>query len=921
MITAESYEGVVVLDRAPSSGRMIMLSVDDPSILSVPNSVTVLPFQNHGVFEIKTHREGTAQVFAAVDGKTSTVSTKIHSSDVVPTALLVLFASNKTKADTVIGYVLSVDARGSPATVSKDTPVTLRSTALISVDEEVLIKNGTHHAKFVANIRGSGEVFATAQGLKTGHAHITKTQDEATVRIAVAPNIILENSRAYFYVWLEKDGRPFKLPYVTHAYVSSSNLDSIRFNENPYIYDSILKVSLIDGVGSGTLISSESGSATITASVEGFGSAQTNVVIGPVLVDESFEILENDKNRINQIESRKPNIALMWIYPTITDSKTFGIVGLYHINATKDTTAYVDGNNTSITITNSINRVEPVPLDGRTITLISSSDLDHPSTIMLSESNEVLLKRGVGHNHAVEFQITGKSYGNYTISVAGPGLERFQAGVELKQPYTEIYEIGMTPIPALPHTKQDVAMFSVFDAQDALVDIQRTFEEPVELTVDTDVGKKEFVIGSKNTAVLSEEMNGNLRVVASAYGVMPYQTMLVPWGIADSVRLDAPNKVHIQEEFPYTVHEVDSYGNPLRKIKSSSTSATPGLTISGKRLVINQSGVESFAVISNLGADAKEVEAFANQMSLHLTLRGTTNRVNTSFELKVDSDVSDAEILVDSPFPYTRIDRSTYSITPNKEGRYNITVTALREGYLPAKSTFDVFAEKLINLYFKAIGSDGKDLHVDTHLKTDLVSKNFMTPYQQEIRPQFVDVEFPDTLEVGNNGYQLQHIEFGDQRVDAVSQYVDEDSEIVAQYQRMIRVQAENALGGGFYPYGSTVTLSVPPKEKVSVLVREVFDHWEGIPYDSDTVSFVATDNVAVKAILKDDYTFLMLIIGSAVSAMIYFRFVWKKRFDVLWYAQKMNVIFSILRTNAILVNLKKRRRYKIKHDADGIDF
>lgn len=153
---------------------------------------------------------------------------------------------------------------------------------MLSVDEEVLIKNGTHYTKFVANIRGSGEVFATAQGLKTGHAHITKIQDEATVRIAVAPNIILENSRAYFYVWLEKDGRPFKPPYVTHAYVSSSNLDSIRFNENPYIKhsDSILKISLIEGIGSGTLISSERGSATITASVEGFGSAQTNVVIG-----------------------------------------------------------------------------------------------------------------------------------------------------------------------------------------------------------------------------------------------------------------------------------------------------------------------------------------------------------------------------------------------------------------------------------------------------------------------------------------------------------------------------------------------------------------------------------------------------------------------------------------------------------------
>jgi hypothetical protein len=100
----------------------------------------------------------------------------------------------------------------------------------------------------------------------------------------------------------------------------------------------------------------------------------------------------------------------------------------------------------------------------------------------------------------------------------------------------------------------------------------------------------------------------------------------------------------------------------------------------------------------------------------------------------------------------------------------------------------------------------------------------------------------------------------------------------------MVWIQAENAVGSGHYPYGSTVTLSVPPKDKVSFFVREVFDRWEGITYDSETVTFVATENIDARAVLRDDYSFLMLICGTGLTAIVYFRFVWKRRLRPDWY-------------------------------------
>ncbi|MEW6043445.1 MAG: hypothetical protein AB1608_04215 [Thermoproteota archaeon] len=912
MITAETYEGLVVLERASPTGSMILLSTDSPNLLSIPESVSVPPYRNHAVFEIRTLQEGVAQIFAAGGGKVSSIQTEIHPSGTSPAALSVLFAANKTKAGTVVGYVLSVDASGSPAAVSKDTPVTLSTTSAISVDGDITIKKGTHYAKFFANVIGSGSVFATTPSLKAGGAHITKLQNQVTVRISVAPDIIMENSKAYFYVWLERDGRPFKPSYVTYAYISSSNLNSIRFNENPQLgqYE-VSRIPLVGGVGTGTLISADPGSSVITADVEGFGSSQTNVVVGRVLVDENFKPVEDD-NRIKQIENKKPNIALAWIHPDTTNSDAFGILALYHINSTKITSTKVESNGTSIAITNSINRIEPVALDGRTVTL-ASAELDHPNMIVLSESNEVLLKRGIGSNHAIEFKLSGQSHGNHTLSVSGPGLERFEAKVEVKQPYLESYRIGLTSIPALPYSSQDIAILSVFDAQDALVDVQKEFGGPIRVAVTTN-SKVELTVGNKNSAILSGILNEKMPVVAVAAGVFPYQGVLVPWGVADAIRLEVPSRVHIEERFPYVVHEVDSYGIPLRKINATTISTTPGLTFS-EMPTMNQVGVESLAVLSRFGADTKEIESFANQMSLHLSSHGVTNRVSTSFELRVESDVSDAQIIIESPFPYKKIDDRTYIITPDREGAHDITVTALRTGYLPAKSTLQVFAENLFTVSFKAVGTDGAELHVDSQLATSEISKNFATPHMQELRPQFVSVKFPETFEVGADGYRLQRIEFDDRIMDAdsiSSMYVDSDTQVLARYQRMIRVNAENAVGGGFYPYGSTVTLSVPPKDKASFFVRDVFDHWVGLPHDSDTVTFVATKNVDVKAVLREDYTFLMLSFALPISAMIYFRFVWKKGLDLLWYVSRFAEIVRVLRLQKIFEFAKDlRRSYK----------
>jgi hypothetical protein len=759
------------------------------------------------------------------------------------------------------------------------------------------IKTGKYYDRFIAKVKGSGKIYANSENLAVGEVDIAKIQDIVTVRAAVAPDIIMENSKAYFFVWLEKDGRPYKPPYVIHAYLSSSNLKAIRFNENPQVKqysDSILMISLVDGVGTGHLISQDRGISTITANVEGFGSAQTNVVVGPVLLDENYEFVEPDHNdKLGQIASKAPNVAFAWFYPEITDSKAYGVVGLYNTNFTQSATTLVSTNDTGVIVSNTMNHVMPVPLDGRTITISSSSGLSHPNVLALTETNEILLKRGIGSTHAAQFEVFGINQGNYTVSISGPGLEMFQSDVVVAPSFRDSYKLKMTPIPFTFGTKNDLVMISIVDDSESLIDAQKMFGGPLRVSVFSSDEQTDTSISSFNSAIYSGILNENTIVSVSANNLSPIEQKITPSGIASSVSLDVPQKIHITEPFPYAIHEVDSFGIPIRKLNATNISSTLGIIPDGRYLKIDGTGSENLAAVTKTGADGKQIESFANTFSFSIVADGITNRIDKEFELRLDSDVGDFQVFVDSPVPYKKIDETTYRILPDREGRFDITFTATKHGYAPATGSFSILAEKFVNLAIKASASDGAELNIGQTLEIGNLTKSIVTPYVEEVRPQFLRAVFPSEFVVGNKGYQLEHVAFEDQKIEdgKISNiYLSKNTEIVASYQRTIKIDAENADGSGFYPYGQTVVLSVPPKDKLFFLVREVFDHWEGLNHTSDHVAFAATHDIKAKAVLREDYTFLTLIISSAASLFLYNKFVRKRGLDLLFYVDRLNL-------------------------------
>lgn len=900
-IMQEKYEGMVLVDQPSSVPQMVMLSSDDPSVVSLPQSVLIKPYSNHGIFEFNTQGPGDARLFASLDGNISFGHTLVHPSNKIASLLFVL-AANKTKADKILGYVIAADHRGSPILVKKDTPVVLSSTPTISTSGEIVIKNGTHYADFVATVRGTGKIFASADGFRSAQAEIIKVQDNITLKVAVAPHIVLENSVTYFFVWLEKDGKPVKLPYVLNAFISSNDLDVARFDQNPRNKNFVTKISVVDGVGVGKIFSGYKGVAVITANVEGVGSAQAQLQVGPLSKNQESA---TPQDRASQINYNKPNIVLAWLYPSVTDSKVFGVIAAYNVNSTK-TAHDVDFNSVS-----SFERITPVPMDGRPV-ILTSTGLEQPDLVLLSDSSNKFTP-----SHALEFKTYGKNPGNYTLYVSGNDLMRFSTNVEIDSPYSESYKFQITPIPAIPQLNQDICMISVLDSDGAIVDIQKVFGKPLELTINSNFQYNKL-IGDKNSLVLTDTLSQLREFTVSSKLVPSSNFALAPFKAAEAIKLDAPAVVHIGEEFPIAVHEVDTQENPVRKIDFVSMSGTPGILLSQSRPLISQVGKESLVVLSKYGADKKEILSFANKMLLDISTSGDTNKVNSSFELKAKTSVDGTDFEITSPFPYKKINADTFLITPDKEGVYNITVSATKLGYLPATNFIQIQPQKIATIQIFSYGSDKKELHTNVEIQTQENTITRIAPYVQHLKPQFVSFEFPAELKVGGNGYRLQYVQFDDQNISKSSidsVYVDGDHKIYAKYARMVLVEAENANGGGIYPYGETVILSVPPKDRLSVFVRDVFDRWEGIPYNSETVKFIATNNVYAKAHLRQDYSFLMLSFGMAVSFLAYFKYARKKGLDLVWYFRRFLQFVKILLR--VFKNVKNQRLQNSRYSTD----
>lgn len=875
MILGQDYQGVVVLDRPSNDNSLLFLSASDRSKLGIPQSISIPPFANHGIFQIKTLQSGNATVFAALQGNLVQSDATIYQSNTEPSSLRIILPDNTTKAESMVSYVFSQDQSGLPAPVSSDTALSVTTTSAIEAPPTITIPKGQYYAQLPLITKGSGTISVTADGLGVATAALTKISDNVQVRFAVAPDLVVPNSIAYWYVWLEKEGKPFKPPYGIHAVFTSSDTNVARFGSNydiEHFNDILYSATLTNGIATGIVHTINGGNSTISVSVDGVGSASATLVVA-----QNQDLIAGNRTALCGSFTCNANLIKVWVYPPTFDGTSYCIIGLYReVNDS--------GNNILV----------PLPADGSIVGISSNSqDLKYPKEVEMVSERIPGTNQEAGIASSVEFDIGAGGMGNYTLTASGPGKIPGSAQIGIMPGYHDSYHIGITPLPTRAGITQDLGIMYISDSSAAMVEPSTVFAEVPGVTIKTTIknipDKLQF---DSTNIVLSGTISQKEDISASIAGLPSTSALLVPEDIATNVEFDLPSEVHVGEKFPFVVHKTNSLGIPLQLDTSEELSTVEGVTLdpSGKYMIINREGNVTIAMLLSNGAVMEPTESFYNTMHLGIDANNTVVKVGKQNLFDISSDIENASYSFQSPFQITQTGPSQYSISPDREGGFDVTLFANKDGFRPITDTLHFIAKKIIDLTFTAAGNDGAVLNIVPVISINNQTLATTIPFDDTTNAGLAHIEVPQQFNITGKNYVLNNVDISGQKFTSakIDLFLADDSKIEANYYRMLQANATNAEGGGPYPYGTTVTLRAPDKWQIAFLVRQVFDHWEGnnLPFDSraNDVSFVAKDNLFATAVYRQDSTYLMLAIAGPVTGF----FILKKRNDITWHVKEL---------------------------------
>ena len=898
MIVGNTYHGVIILPEATAEGTVVFLSTEDNLIAHVPDSIPILPHQNHGIFEITPHVRGHTNVFAVVNGNLYGASSQVFSQKSEPAKLGIVIPAGKTKADTMLVYVTLQDENGFPVPASADIPVHLAASESISTPPQIMIRNGTTHTMFKIGVVGTGHITATSSTLEPYRADIEKSQDIFDVRIAVAPKIAMEDSYAFYYVWLEKDGSPLKLPYVIDTYAYTNNADIGRFEPGKTVQSEQDVLHLVDGMGKGIIYTGDRGSVTVTASIADIGSAQDTLFVGSARLDSAYRsdfhesLNRQDFPDADELEPR-PNMILSWIYPSVTDKQAWGVVATYNVNKTQ---SLIQGMEESGQITSTISSdavIHPARIDG-TVHVSSGDGLEHNGAYVLEER---ILK-----TNSMEFEIIGTSHGHYDVNVSGSGLEPASTHIDIVPQYTQELALHMVAIPALPNTPQDVSMVSILDKTGAMIDPTMLKDANIRISADS-ASVDDVIRPISSSAIISTSLSGSDTLSAVMDGADSAEIKIAPARVASSLELLVPPRVHVGEPFPFSVHYTDSHGIPLQKAGKWNAFSPLGIDMNENTMILENPGESHVSVMSDVGAAEYDITVFENVMDVSFDLPRSIYRVGETIMLEILNSVA-AEYTLVTQYPFEKIPPDKFAVTlAEKSESARITVTASRDGYRTVSISETIRVDEIFSLDVSTTGS-GDRLSIPFDVTIGNATTSARSPYYAELEPDNISIMLPDKVTIQDRGYSLDSAYVNGKNMNGgrIDTYLTYDIAITADYRQEILVDVIDGEGSGVYRKGELVTVYAPDRERLSFLIRDTFDHWIGMDDKSAKASFVADSDITIIAMYREDYTYLMVLVLMPLLAASIFA-ISKRTTGLKWAMQDM------LERAAVVAGRKKSKK------------
>ena len=902
MIQGEQYHGMVLSDPATPTGMLAVLSSGDGSVATVPDSVSVLPYRNHAVFQINPVGTGDTEILAILDGRLHSAPVRIFSSYSEPDSIVLTLAANRTRAESVTAYATVLDRNGLPVPVAEDTRIRLATTGALSTPEKVTVKNGTSAARFEVGVRGTGSVIATADGLGPDTADIERLHEEFAVRVAVAPDIAMPDSYVHYYVWLERDGRPYRPPHVVDATIQSGNLEVARLEENPSVKrHEGQRIHLVGGVAHGVMYTGAPGHATITAGADGFGSAQDDLFVGTATIADTdgdsgftFRLHEQDILNAGDIHldrllpaEPEPNALISWVYPPVTDGQAWAVVATYHVDtAERLESGPPDESGRMITSVVRDAEVTPVWADGVFVHVSSDPGLEHDGTYQMGSRPMKV--------NAIEFEVYGSDQGSHEITVSAQDMRPDSASVEVVPDHLHDLDLHIVELPLVPHVlPRDLAMVSLVDGTGAAVNARDVLNHDADLYLSADSALlsensiKPARLGSAAAVIGGTITGDSTEVTVTLDGVGSASRSIRVGGATASLEVLAPGRVHVGEDFPFAVHELNHKGMPMRKadglgIFSPDASVVTTAATGGLMAVVTP-GTSRVSVVSSAEAGATEHEfvGFENPLNIEIHLEKTGFRVGEEIRLEVTNPIeADYTLLTDFPFEQTGTDGGTFLIMPDVESASSVlTVTASRDGYATASASATVSVQRIFSVDVGAADTDGRRLYIPFEMTAGGVPhNNLRTPYHTDLEPKRIRITFSEEVSSDGAGYVLESVRVNDKDTDGTGPdvFLDGDIEVAATYGRVVLVSVTDGTGSGVYRYGDIVRVSAPDMDRVSFLVRDVFDGWVGLEQlrdvslsqlSSSVLEFAATEDMDITATYREDYTYLMAVVLVPLSA------------------------------------------------------
>ncbi len=867
MIIGESYHGMVTILNPSQNNSLILLSVDDNFVVQIDSSVNIQTNQNHGTFNITPLNEGDAIISILYDGELLSADTQVYSKKSDAQKLKIILPTNSTVSTKLKGIVFLLDGNDSPIQSTFDRIISLVTSEKIFTPNSVTIYNGTNYAIFPVTVRATGEITAIAPDLKSDTISIKKSQETIDVKIGIAPNIILPESYTNYFIWLEKDGLPYTIQGVQKVEIQSSNADVVRLGISPTSYknENSIIISMYDGIAKGRLYTGNSGAAEIFVSMENYGSASSIVYVGATLLNDNSGNLSIDDYADKYTDSDINYIQLQ-VYPDITDDFAYGVASLYYAEQTEEIEITV--NEDDIQISNSIVQTVLIPIKTEDVQISISSEngLFHDSSYLL---NDVSFP-----TNSKTFEITANSVGNYTITATG-GNNYDTAPLVVTTDHNALYSVHITELPILSHSTQPLLFVSIVNEDGKLVDVSELFGRLISVNLYSTNGKisASHVTFDDNVGVVYGLFTGvgNITVSSDIFGIA--SNGIIPSGVATSIELLTPNMVHAGESFPIIIHEIDANGTPLSK-KDVTTVSSSGFDVIDGMISVNNIGIQNISILSGLGGGfSKQIKSFVNEIDYTVDVSNDTPRISEIVTIKIISQTKNVTYDIDSPFPYEKINPTTFAITPDNQLEGIITVIGTLDGFGTTTKQISISPVNLVEISVNAYTIHDDILTPPYIIKEVNSESTYNTPHSITIPPQLIVITLPEDWRNVSGGYKIVKLQVNDKIIqgNVIEFYADRDYTITAIYDRFISVVIHNGEGSGVYSYGDTITISAPDKPILSYLVKETFDYWDGINKKSSSFIILAENDIQITAVYKDDYTILMgVILVGVIGIVVY---------------------------------------------------